>query len=199
MIRQIIINKLNLINIVTKTRHNKMRFSNTLIVIASLSAAAKADECLPAYGYYCFTDDDCCDELVCSVFDSYLACMPDETKQNENGADVGEPCDANADCDSGWCNIHEIPHACEAVDNGSAAVGEKCDVNGDCTSGWCNIHSIPHVCGAVDVNGAAVGEPCDTNGDCTSGWCNIHHIPHVCGATDEKDGGVVKQLLEVFQ
>ena len=157
----------NLINIVTKTRLNKMRFSNTLIVIASLSAAAKADLCL-AEASFCSTDDECCDELVCFYSAYPSMCVQMKTKQNENGADVGEPC----------------------------------DVNGDCTSGWCNIHSIPHVCGAVDaidVNGKAVGEECDTNGDCTSGWCNIHSIPHVCGATDEKDGGVVKQLLEVFQ
>ena len=49
-------------------------------------------------------------------------CWGDETKQNENGADVGEPCDKNDDCTSGWCNIHSIPHVCGAVDEKDGGV-----------------------------------------------------------------------------
>ena len=52
---------------------------------------------------------------------------------------------------------------------------------------------------APDENGADVGEACETNDDCTSGWCSLFAIPHVCASDDEKDGSVVKQLLEVFQ
>ena len=51
--------------------------------------------------------------------------MYDKTKQNENGAAVGEPCDVNDDCESGWCNLWAIPHACGSADNDSAAVGEN--------------------------------------------------------------------------
>ena len=161
-----------------------MRFSDTLIAIASLSAAVKAQECLAIDDGCANAPDSCCEGAWCNRWS--MKCESTETKQNENGADVGEPCDANADCDSGWCNIHSIPHVCGATDNGKAAEGEACDVNDDCESAWCNMWAIPHVCGG-DENGAAVGEQCDVNTDCESGWCNIHSIPHVCGATDEKE------------
>ena len=108
------------------------------------------------------------------------------------GADVGGLCDTNADCNSGWCNIHSIPHVCGDPDANGADVGEPCDVNSDCTKGWCNIHSIPHVCGDPDealFGAAGVGEACEANGDCELGWCNMWAIPHTCGDPDASNDG----------
>merc|ERR1712060_914257 len=104
------------------------------------------------------------------------------------GADVGGLCDTNADCNSGWCNIHSIPHVCGDPDANAADVGESCEANSDCEKGWCNMWAIPHVCGDPDealFQGADVGGLCDTNADCNSGWCNIHSISHTCGDPDE--------------
>ena len=80
------------------------------------------------------------------------------------GADVGGLCDTNADCNSGWCNIHSIPHVCGDPDANAADVGESCEANSDCEKGWCNIHSIPHVCGDPDASND--GEPCSDDTDC---------------------------------
>ena len=56
-----------------------MRFSDTLVVIASLHAAAKGCYYL---GYYCHQDDDCCPGLQCTFANLGYMCWGYETKQD---------------------------------------------------------------------------------------------------------------------
>ena len=126
-----------------------MRFSDTLITIASLSAATQAEEPM-ALDDSCANDldDSCCDEFWCNNESM------EETKQNaveddENGSGKpgGQPCEANNECESDLCNWNVSPYSCSfptkeneeclAIDDGCANDPEGC-----CDGSWCNRWSM---------------------------------------------------------
>ena len=100
----------------------------------------------------------------------------------------GQPCTANADCQSGNCDTTATPSVCaSAAPAVPAADGEACAADGDCQSGNCDLTANPAVCAAAPpAGGTANGQPCAADGDCQSGNCDLTANPSVCAATAGK-------------
>jgi len=123
-----------------------------------------------------------------------------------------DPCQANADCQSGICGASGlcISAACvlenvELCGEGCVpcADGEPCDADADCASGVCGESGVCAsatcplgVCGALCPTTCDDGEPCAVGADCKSGTCDTQHgdvcVPATCdGGTAFLCGGMV--------
>ena len=94
-----------------------MRISDTLITIASLYAAAQAQECL-AIDDGCANDtDSCCEGAWCNRWS--MKCEPmdvaEEGQNDETCLAIGAGCANSPDgcCSDGWCNRWSM--VCESV------------------------------------------------------------------------------------
>lgn len=121
----------------------------------------------------CESDAECPDSGVCNVWTGW--CEPVGT-----GATTGQPCDADADCESGWC----------ATEAEYGFPGGRCASYCDPSSGFCGGDAV--CIDASDGSGPVFGfclDGCAAPGDCRAGLMCIEYDANTgyCEARCESD------------
>ena len=120
---------------------------------------------------------------------TFTACGDDDKDDNKNSgkAAIGADCNANDDCDSGFCSDAK-KCAEKSVADDKKADGEACAKDDDCKSGNCD-NKVCAAKSAEDGGKKADGEACESNDDCNSGNCDNKVCAAKSGGDDKKADG----------